>query len=468
MGPLEEAEALAAGPEEDALAAGPEEDALPTGFVTGAPAVEVLAAEALTDELVQRALAGNRRAVSRCITLTEDGGAPGREVLRAMRQALQGPPGPQNLPGAPEQLEQLEQLDSQGPLILPGAGGKAALRIGFTGPPGSGKSTLVSRLSALFAEKGRKVGVLAVDPSSPFTGGAILGDRVRMETAPQNDNVFFRSMGSRGAVGGLSEAIDGAALVLEACGFDPILIETVGVGQAEIEIIRHADIVIVVAVPGLGDDIQSIKAGIMEIGDLFVVNKCDLPGADRTAHELEAELHKAVPQVSAADGTGISELAAQIEEMAAVLPEEGARGRFAKGETRMDCKKIDHIGIAVKSIEERLGFYESTLGLHLEGVETVEEQKVKTAFLPCGDSELELLESTADDGAVARFIEKNGEGVQHIALRVEDIDKALEELKEKGVRLIDETPRIGAGGARIAFVHPKATGGVLLELCERN
>ncbi|MCL1896121.1 MAG: methylmalonyl-CoA epimerase [Clostridiales bacterium] len=134
----------------------------------------------------------------------------------------------------------------------------------------------------------------------------------------------------------------------------------------------------------------------------------------------------------------------------------------------MDCKKIDHIGIAVKSIEERLGFYESTLGLHLEGVETVEEQKVKTAFLPCGDSELELLESTADDGAVARFIEKNGEGVQHIALRVEDIDKALEELKEKGVRLIDETPRIGAGGARIAFVHPKATGGVLLELCERN
>ena len=394
-----------------------------------------------TEELAQRALAGNRRAVSRCITLVEDGGAPGREILRAMQEALVG---------------------SQG------LGGKPALRIGFTGPPGSGKSTLVNRLSAVFAEKGRQIGILAVDPSSPFTGGAILGDRVRMETAPQSDNIFFRSMGSRGAAGGLSRACDGAALVLEACGFDPILIETVGVGQAEIEIVRHADLVIVVAVPGLGDDIQSIKAGIMEIGDLFVVNKCDLPGADRAAHELEAALRKAVPLVSAEDGTGIAELAAKIEEMAAALPEIGARGRFGKGETTMECKKIDHIGIAVKSIEERLAFYESTLGLHLEGVETVEEQKVKTAFLPCGDSELELLESTADDGAVARFIEKNGEGVQHIALRVDDIDKALEELKEKGVRLIDETPRIGAGGARIAFVHPKATGGVLLELCERD
>ena len=134
----------------------------------------------------------------------------------------------------------------------------------------------------------------------------------------------------------------------------------------------------------------------------------------------------------------------------------------------MECKKIDHIGIAVNSIEERLKFYEEMLGLRLEGVETVESQKVKTAFIPCGDSELELLESTAEDGAVARFIEKNGEGIQHIALEVDDIDLALEELKEKGVRLIDEAPRIGAGGARIAFVHPKATGGVLLELCERD
>ena len=132
----------------------------------------------------------------------------------------------------------------------------------------------------------------------------------------------------------------------------------------------------------------------------------------------------------------------------------------------MELKRVDHIGIAVKNLEDAVKFYES-LGFKATGYETVEEQKVKVAFLPCGDSELELLESTEPDGPIARFIEKNGPGIQHIAIRVDDIDKALEELKEKGVRLIDQTPRYGAGGARIAFVHPKATGGVLLELTQR-
>ena len=133
----------------------------------------------------------------------------------------------------------------------------------------------------------------------------------------------------------------------------------------------------------------------------------------------------------------------------------------------MELKRVDHIGIAVKNLEEAVNFYETAIGLKAVGYETVEEQKVKVAFLPCGDSELELLESTEPDGPIARFIEKNGPGIQHIAIRVDDIDKALEELKEKGVRLIDQTPRYGAGNARIAFVHPKATGGVLLELTQR-
>lgn len=134
----------------------------------------------------------------------------------------------------------------------------------------------------------------------------------------------------------------------------------------------------------------------------------------------------------------------------------------------MKILKIDHLGIATKSIENGKTFWSDVLGLPFEGAETVTEQKVTTAFFPVGESEVELLESTADDGPVAKYIEKKGEGIQHVAFRVADIDAALAELKDKGVRLIDETPRIGAGGAKIAFLHPKATRGVLVELCQRD
>jgi methylmalonyl-CoA/ethylmalonyl-CoA epimerase len=134
----------------------------------------------------------------------------------------------------------------------------------------------------------------------------------------------------------------------------------------------------------------------------------------------------------------------------------------------MKILKIDHVGIAVNGIEESKNFWAQTLGLHFEGAETVAEQKVTTAFFPVGESEVELLESTSPDGPVAKFIEKKGTGFQHIAFRVENIEAALEELKEKGIQLIDQKPRIGAGGAKIAFLHPKATGGVLVELCERS
>jgi methylmalonyl-CoA/ethylmalonyl-CoA epimerase len=134
----------------------------------------------------------------------------------------------------------------------------------------------------------------------------------------------------------------------------------------------------------------------------------------------------------------------------------------------MKILKIDHLGIAVNSIDQGRTFWTDALGLHFEGSETVAEQKVTTAFFPVGESEVELLESTSPDGPVAKFIEKKGQGFQHVAFRVENIDEALAELKAKGVRLIDETPRIGAGGARIAFLHPKDTGGVLVELCERS
>ena len=134
----------------------------------------------------------------------------------------------------------------------------------------------------------------------------------------------------------------------------------------------------------------------------------------------------------------------------------------------MKCLNIDHIGVAVKDLEQAAEFYEKVLGIKRAGVEEVAEQQVKVMFLPCGDCEVELLESTANGSPVDRYIEKNGEGVQHIAIRVDDIDATLAQLKEKGIRLIDESPRYGAGGARIAFLHPKATNGVLMELCERK
>jgi len=134
----------------------------------------------------------------------------------------------------------------------------------------------------------------------------------------------------------------------------------------------------------------------------------------------------------------------------------------------MNCQHFDHIGVAVKDLEQAAEFFENVLGIKRTGIEEVEEQKVRVMFMPCGECEFELLETTSPDGPVGRFIEKNGEGVQHVAIRVDDIDATLAELKEKGIRMIDETPRYGAGGARIAFVHPKVTHGILLELCERK
>ena len=160
--------------------------------------------------------------------------------------------------------------------------------IGITGPPGAGKSTVTDQIAKLIRKQGKKVGIIAVDPTSPFSHGAILGDRVRMNDLNTDSGVFIRSMGTRGALGGLSDAVYGTVNILDIFGMDYIFIETVGVGQSEVDIVKVADVVVMIMVPGLGDDIQTMKAGIMEIGDIFAVNKSDKEGAQRTAAEIEA------------------------------------------------------------------------------------------------------------------------------------------------------------------------------------
>lgn len=204
--------------------------------------------------------------------------------------------------------------------------------IGITGPPGAGKSTMTDKLAKHWRSKGLKVGIVAVDPTSPFSGGAILGDRVRMGDLTLDPNVFIRSMGTRGQLGGLSSACAGAVNVLDACGYDMVIIETVGVGQSEVEVVNVADVVAVVTVPGLGDDVQAIKAGIFEIGDLFIVNKADRPGADRTAAELRSMLdmeederkrNMPVMLVCAAQNHGVAEACDKMDELFDKLSAEG-------------------------------------------------------------------------------------------------------------------------------------------------
>jgi GTPase len=449
--------------------------------------------------LSERVLQGDARAVARAISLIENEAPDGAELVRRVFART----------------------------------GRAYL-VGVTGPPGAGKSTLVDRLIAELRRADRTVGVVAVDPTSPFSGGAILGDRVRMQQHVADAGVFIRSMATRGHLGGLARATAEAALVLDAAGKDIVLIETVGVGQDEVDIVRTADVSIVTLVPGSGDEVQALKAGIMEIADIFVVNKADREGADRTVASIEAMLsletfadgrwRPPIVKTEATTGKGVPELLATIDRFrahtAASLGERRraraefrvrelmahrfvqhvedrvlAAGEFDRMLDRIAAREtdpysvvddlfartlrgpeargpktaptgvcLDHVGIAVANLSDALAFYRDALGLEVEAPEDVASQRVRAHFIATGESAVELLEATADDSPIAKYVAKRGPGLHHITLRVDDIRAALARLKEKGVRLIDEAPREGAHGSLVAFIHPSSAHGVLVEL----
>ncbi len=237
--------------------------------------------------LIERLIAGESRAVARAISKVEDGTSDAAELMKA---------------------------------VFPRTG--RGTIIGITGAPGAGKSSLVDKLALHYRRQKERVGIICVDPSSPFSGGAILGDRIRMQALGLDEGVFIRSMATRGNLGGLARATVDAVAILDAAGYGKIIVETVGVGQDEVEIVKAADVSVVVLVPGMGDDIQAIKAGIMEIGDIFVINKADREGVLRTEKELEALLSLAmrpdawqppIVKTIATESKGITDLAGAIE-----------------------------------------------------------------------------------------------------------------------------------------------------------
>ena len=393
--------------------------------------------------LARGVVAGDRRSLARALTLVESARAGDSAAARSL-------------------LARLSEARH------------AVARIGITGPPGVGKSTLIEQLGLRLVDSGRRVCVLAVDPTSPRTGGSILGDKTRMAELSRKAGVFIRPSPTGAGPGALGARARQALKVLAGGPFDYLFLETAGAGQADTDVAELVDVLVLVLAPGGGDELQGMKRGLRELADLIVVNKADgdlLELAKSTAADYArsvppARRAGAVVCCSALEGTGVDELVKAITGLAeARAPDEPSAGSPAPRETGQ-VGRLNHVALATPDLEKAAAFYRDVLGAEVSAPKPLPEHGVTTVFVRLPNAALELLEPLGGESPVEGFLGRRPEGgMHHICCEVDDILAVRDRLREHGVRILgDGEPRIGAHGLPVLFLHPKDCFGVLIEL----